>query len=155
LREKLDKSPRVIVRINLNNIGEGIEAGVEKVLTKLSQPLKNISAGEINCPVYVFLDGLDEAPPQNLESVLSVIRFLLSDKAIIAKGWDEQVEFIEKRTGWRNDAFEHLRNLSWETRELMSKPLMLSMFCSVVDLLSYSKAVNVKSVAFTIGWLTW
>jgi len=109
------------------------------------------------------LDGLDEVLPQNQESVLSVIEFLLSDSAV-KKGWvvekivlntrphlkekiekefkvasyslvpltkDEQVEFIQKRTR-RRDALELLDDLSRETRELISNPLMLSMFCSVV-----------------------
>jgi len=50
LREKLDKSPRVIVRINLNTVGSGVgksavENGVQKVIQELFQPLKKCTMG--------------------------------------------------------------------------------------------------------------
>jgi len=172
LREKLDQSPRVIIRINLNSIGNTgvgeieVENGVEKMIRELFQPLKhnNISVDGIDCQIFVLLDGLDEVLPQNQESVLSVLRFLLSEKSL-TKGWvvekvvlstrphlkdliesefnvqayflvplteDEQVGLIQKRTG-RTDAWKlHLDALSSEMRDLLSNPLMLSMFCSVV-----------------------
>jgi len=169
LREKLDKSARIIVRIDLNSVGSGVgesavENGVQKVIGELFQPLKNVSTAEKEAPVYVLLDGLDEVIPQYQESVLSVVRFLLSDSAV-QKGWViekvvlttrphlkdlvesefkvqayllvpltkyEQKRFIEKRTG-RRDGWKLHQGLPWEMRDLMSNPLMLSMYCSVVD----------------------
>jgi len=91
LREKLDKSPRVIVRINLNSVGSevgesAVEDEVKEVIRELFQPLKNCKIGEEECPVYVLLDGLDEVLPHNQESVLGVLRFFLSDNAL-QKGW--------------------------------------------------------------------
>jgi len=70
LRKKLDKSPRIIIRINLNSVGSGVgesavENGVKEVIRELFQPLKNISTGEEESPVYVLLDGLDEVLSQN------------------------------------------------------------------------------------------
>jgi len=172
LREKLDKSPRVIVRINLNTVCQGIEEsvekGVQKVIGELFAPLKNFSVGkvEVDSPVYILLDGLDEVLTQNQESVISVIQFLLS-KNSLKKGWTvekvvlttrphlkeliklkfnvpayslvpltekEQMEFIKKRTG-RRDPWKlpfPWRTLSFSMRELVSNPLMLSMYCSVI-----------------------
>jgi len=168
LREKLDKSPRIIVRINLNSVGSGVgessvENGVKEVIKELFQPLKDCSTGEKESPVYVLLDGLDEVLPQNQESVLSVIRFFRSEKSI-TKEWvvekvvlttrphlkhliehefkvdahyfvpltkEEQVKFIQKRTG-RRDARKLLKKLSSEMKELTSNPLMLSMYCSIL-----------------------
>jgi len=168
LRGKLDKSPRIIVRINLNRVGSGVgestvENEVQKVIKELFEPLKNVSTGEKESPVYVLLDGLDEVLPQNQESLLTVIRFLLSDRGI-QEGWviekvvltsrphlkemiesefkvrayslvpltqEEQVEFILKRSG-RRDAQELLSTLSESVSELISNPLMLSMYYSVM-----------------------
>jgi len=166
LRQKLAKSPRIIVRINLNIVGNGVngsvETGVEKVIQELFKPLKDISLGEVDCPLYILMDGLDEVLPQNQESVLNVIRFVLSDNTV-RKGWvvekvvlttrphlkdlieskfnvqayflvpltrQEQVKFIQKRTG-RIDVWK-LRSHFSTLKDLMSNPLMLSMYCSIV-----------------------
>jgi len=167
LRKKLDKSPRVIVRINLNSVGKvtagesAVENGVKEVIKELFQPLKDCSTGERASPVYILLDGLDEVLAQNQESVLSVLRFLLSDKSI-TKEWvvekvvlttrphlkhfiesefnvpahylvlltkEEQIKFIQERTG-RTDS-RRLLVLSF-MKELMTNPLMLSMYCSII-----------------------
>jgi len=169
LREKFDKSPRVIVRINLTTVGSGVgestaESQVENVIRKLFVPLKDCSMVGTDSPVYVLLDGLDQdSVPLNQESVLNVLRFLLSESAV-QKGWvvekvvlttrphlkeiietkinvkayslvpltkEEQVKFIERRTGSRN-ARKLISELSRSMRELISNPLMLSMFCSVL-----------------------
>jgi len=99
--DKLDKYPRVIVRINMNTVGSGVgksevENGVQEMIREWFEPLKNLTTGEKESPVYVVLDGLNEVFPQNQDSELNVFWLLLSGREILKKDkWNMgQIQFV-------------------------------------------------------------
>jgi len=65
---------------------DDIERVVDIVRQELFELMRNISADEIDSPLYILLDGLSKVFSQIQKSLLSVIQFLLF--TITRKGKD-------------------------------------------------------------------